>query len=383
MTDPPLSDNDPPEHVLEELLDAFSKDLGETASAPDAAGSSATGPADAYDFDDPSIDRLLGIEPEAVTPPPKPTAARVAATPDAAPSTAKSRKPAKGAVAVDDATPPSKQRSTIVITDFDDVVPLEPAEVRTTVGAGAERLRERRISVRRAQGRRRLRWLLIGVTVLAVPVATLAVLASPLFEVNDVRVQGAAYTDPALIQSIIDDITGEPVLLVDTIEMEKRLHADPWVEDVKVDADFPHRVTIDIRERRPVAAFQGGDGRFRIIDHQSRVLDVIDGIPVDYMLITGDHPDTARGEFAGAPYAAAADLVLGLPSEIGALTESMGLNAATGALSLQLSTGTVVQLGDASDMDEKLARLLTLVRDGLEGVCELDVSTREVGSVPC
>ena len=45
--------------------------------------------------------------------------------------------------------------------------------------------------------------------------------------------------------------------------------------------------------------------------------------------------------------------------------------------------GAVVQLGDASDMDEKLARLLSLLRGGLDGVCELDVSTREVGSVPC
>jgi hypothetical protein len=42
-----------------------------------------------------------------------------------------------------------------------------------------------------------------------------------------------------------------------------------------------------------------------------------------------------------------------------------------------------VQLGDASDMDEKLARLLSVVRGGLDGVCQLDVSTREVGSVPC
>ena len=116
---------------------------------------------------------------------------------------------------------------------------------------------------------------------------------------------------------------------------------------------------IDIRERRPVASFQGGDGRFRIIDYQGRVLDVIDGIPIDYMLITGEHPDTARGQFAGAPYSAAAELVLWLPSEIRAITESVGLNAATGALSLQLNTGTVAQLGDASDMDQKLARLLS------------------------
>ena len=107
------------------------------------------------------------------------------------------------------------------------------------------------------------------------------------------------------------------------------------------------------------------------------------GIPVDYMLITGDHPDTTRGQFAGAPYSAAAQLVLALPSEISAVTESVGLNAATGALSMMLDGGTTVQLGDASNMDKKLARLLTHVRAGVVGVCEVDVSTAEVGIVPC
>lgn len=228
-----------------------------------------------------------------------------------------------------------------------------------------------------------MRWVLIGLAVIAVPVAALALLASPIFDVSEVKVQGATYTDPALLATVIDGLIGDPVLLVDTKAIEKQLRADPWVESVKVATDFPHGVHIDIRERKPVAAFQGGDGRFRIIDYEGRVLDVIDGIPIDYMLITGDHPDTARGQFAGAPYSAAAELVLGLPAEISAVTESVGLNAATGALSLQLDGGTTVQLGDASNLDRKLARLLTQVRAGVAGLCEVDVSTSEVGIVPC
>ena len=89
-------------------------------------------------------------------------------------------------------------RSTIVITDFDDVAPIDASAVRSTVG-GDQRIRARRISVRRAEGRRRLRWVLLGLVAIAVPVGTLAVLASPIFDVNEVDVQGATYTDPALI----------------------------------------------------------------------------------------------------------------------------------------------------------------------------------------
>ena len=94
-----------------------------------------------------------------------------------------------------------------------------------------------------------------------------------------------------------------------------------------------------------------------------------------------------RGQFAGAPYSAAAELVLWLPAEIRAITKSVALNAATGALALQLINGTdagaIAQLGDASHMDQKLARLLSQVRKSLAGICEVDVSTAEVGNVPC
>ncbi|MCE9622125.1 MAG: FtsQ-type POTRA domain-containing protein [Actinomycetia bacterium] len=428
MTEPPIEDN-PSDDVLEELLGAFSVD----SRADGAAIDPATGEPDGFDFDDPSIDRLLGITAE--QPVVKAAPASVI-EPKAANKTprfkrekSRSKKEKPDAAKPEQPKPPrkdygerptiiiggdelpdavaldvereekfldrrvekgNKERSTIVIADFDEVAPLDATAVRSSMGGGGggagsadQRIRARRVAVRRAEGRRRLRWIVIGLVAIALPVGTLAALASPLFDVSNVTVQGAAYTDPTLLAAVIADITGDPVLLVDTKAIEERLRADPWVESVKVETDFPHAVHIDVRERRPVAAFQGGDGRFRIIDYEGRVLDVIDGIPIDYMLITGDHPDTARGQFAGAPYSAAAELVLGLPSEIRAITDSVGLNAATGALSLQLESNTTVQLGDASDLDRKLARLLTHVRAGVAGVCEVDVSTSEVGIVPC
>jgi cell division septal protein FtsQ len=159
------------------------------------------------------------------------------------------------------------------------------------------------------------------------------------------------------------------------------------VESARVATDFPHRVVIDIRERVPIAAFQGGDEQYRIIDLQGRVLDVIAGQPTDYLLITGDHPDTARGQFAGAPYASVAELISSLPPEIRGITTSVGVDASTGTLTMVLSndqdTGVAVRLGDAQSLDEKLARLLQQVRGGVDGVCEIDVSTSDAGVVPC
>jgi cell division protein FtsQ len=202
-------------------------------------------------------------------------------------------------------------------------------------------------------------------------------------------VQGAVYTDPDVLQEVVDSIHGDPVLLVDTEAAEQRLEAVPWVERARVTTDFPHTVVIDIRERKPVATFQGGDDKFRVIDVQGRVLDVIDGQPIAYPLITGTHPDTARGQFAGSPYASAGQLVIALPPEVRSSLVSVGVDSSTGSLSLVLrspddtnSADIDVRLGDDSGLDDKLARLLYQVRTGLEGVCSIDVSTAEVGVVP-
>ncbi len=49
---------------------------------------------------------------------------------------------------------------------------------------------------------------------------------------------------------------------------------------------------------------------------------------------------------------------------------------------MHLEGDVEVRLGDGEDLDQKLARLLGQVRDGLEGVAALDVSTAEIGVVP-
>jgi cell division septal protein FtsQ len=195
------------------------------------------------------------------------------------------------------------------------------------------------------------------------------------------------YTDPDVLQQVVDAMMGDPVLLVDTAAAEDVLRGVPWVDDVRITTDFPHRVFVDIRERRPVVSFQGSDQKFRVIDVEGRVLDVIAGQPVAYLLVTGDNPDTPRGGFAGAPYAAAARLVSVLPSELRAVASSVRIDSGTSTLSLVLDMGgaqpVVARLGDSNALDDKLARLLQAVRNGLGAVCQVDVSTSEVGLTPC
>lgn len=380
-----------PEHVLDELHNAFSD------------------PTPAYDFDDPSIDRMLGLAgqddtddtPQVIAAPP--VERRI--TEEVPAVKAKGRGASRRTIVIADSELPdlvyldeekekefyerrdavgggARERSTIVIEDLDDFGVIEAAPARTSGGIDP-RIKARRNAVRKAEGRRRLIILGVASGIVITVILVIAAFASTLFDVRDVHVQGAVYTDQAVLDEVIASMMGDAVLLVDTQAAEQKLEAVPWVEAATVTTDFPHEVYIDIRERRPVATFQGFDGQFRVIDVQGRVLDVIAGLPVEYMQIAGANPDIPRGEFAPAAYAAAAQMVLALPTEIATITTSIGVDSATGSLSMVLNGSVSVRLGDLRGMDDKLARLLGRVRAGLAGTCELDVSTDEVGTVPC
>jgi cell division protein FtsQ len=404
VPDPHAPDpEDIPDVVLEELLAAF--------SAQDA---------EAIDFDDPSIDRMLGLgdslddsmidadidtteasdSTDALTSentvpltpsldvPPKPADSPGRKLivigeddrPDALYLDEQSGTRLREVHAGDD-DDDTGGRSTIVIKDLDEGV-VETLPARPT-GSMDPRVRARRIAVRRAKGRKRLIWVAIAAAILLVLVGAVAVLASSLFNVRTVDVQGAVYTDPAQLSTIVDGVKGDAILLVDTRQIERQLESIAWVESARVTTHFPHTVFVDIRERKPIATFAGSDGKYRVIDRDGRVLDVVDGIPIDYMLVTGANPDVDRGQFAGPPFPAAAQLAIALPAEVRAVTESIGVDATGGDLTLQLHNKLEVQLGPPTDLSTKLVRLLSEVRGGLDGVCGLDVSTTEIARTTC
>jgi cell division protein FtsQ len=277
----------------------------------------------------------------------------------------------------------ARQRSTIVIDEYDlhsDAIPALASSSATI----DPRLRARRIAVRRAVGRRRLVWAAIFAAVVLLAVAVIAVFASSLFDVRDVDTQGNVYTDPALIQSVLDELRGTPTLLVDTRKLERRLETGPWVESARVSTDFPHHALIDIRERVPQATFAGSDGQFRVIDRDGKVLAVLAGRPTAYMLLTGTAPDSEPGQFAGTAYAAAAQLVIALPPEIRSITTSIAVDTTTNELTLSMdapnATGVQARLGTVAGIEDKLARLLRFVQAGLRADQRLDVSTAQVGT---
>lgn len=288
---------------------------------------------------------------------------------------------ATGTVFIDDQD--SGRSETVPLADATRVTTATGATSATSATSATRiepRLRVRRIAVKRAVGRKRLRWVLVGVAILVVLIAGLAVLGSSLFEIEHVDVEGAVYTDPAALQAVVDELEGTPVLRADTGRAEQALEAIPWVEDARVTTGFPHSATIELRERTPAATFQGPDGRYRVIDNHGRVLDVLDGQPTDYLLlVAADATDLDAGQFAPQGYAAAGSLAAALTPEIRALAESAAVSADGSDLRLMLTGGVEVRFGPARDLVTKLVRLQTrLDQVAGGGYRYLDVSTNEV-----
>jgi len=248
------------------------------------------------------------------------------------------------------------------------------------------RLRQRRIGVRRAASRKRLWWAAIVALVVVVVVGVLAALGSSWFAVDQVTVSGAVYTDAAQLDEIVQDLRGTPVLLVDSAEVEAQLESIPWVESARVTTSFPDGASIEIRERTPVVAVLGSDGRSRVLDADGRVLAIIDGQPVALVWIAGpDSLDLVPGDFAPVGYSSAASLVTKLTPNIRGRVESMLVTADGSDLVMTLTSpaGPIEvrfgsPVGDNAQI-EKLVRLERKLDDiGDDPVSVIDVSTSEV-----
>ena len=177
------------------------------------------------------------------------------------------------------------------------------------------RLRARRLAIRRRAGRRRIYWSAVAGGFLLLAVVAIGVLSTPLFAVNRIRLAGIVYPDQEQIAEITKSIRGKPILTADLNSVRDRLEELPWVKYASVTMDFPHTVVIQIAERTPVAAFLGEDNKWRVVDVEGRVIEVLAGRPVDYMAIYGAGPLLDRG--SNSPeFAKVAQLITSMPPSL-------------------------------------------------------------------
>src|SRR5262249_31903465 len=127
------------------------------------------------------------------------------------------------------------------------------------------RIRERRVAVLRAKGRRRLRWM-IGVIVLAaLAAAAWAVTHSSLLDVERIRVTGTQQATPRQVRLAARVKPGDAILFIDTGAIARRVERVAWVDKARVERSLGGEVDIHVTERRPVAWVRRAPDRVALV----------------------------------------------------------------------------------------------------------------------
>jgi len=236
---------------------------------------------------------------------------------------------------------------------------------------------ERQRSSRRRERLQKVKWLKLAGMIVASVVVVIALLASPIFAIRSVTVEGDVYTARSVLTAVKKTLKGASVFTVNTRKARELLLADPWVSDVRITTRFPGKALVEIAERVPVVWYVGDDQKARIVDARGHVISVLDGWPTKYLRVGGVGPSLKAGAVADDVYRAAAQLVLALPDELRPLVKSLEVSPG-GELGMTLAGGTLVRFGPPNDLQSKLVAVVVLLRrQNPSTLAVIDVSTGE------
>jgi cell division protein FtsQ len=222
------------------------------------------------------------------------------------------------------------------------------------------RIRERRVAVKRNEGRRRLRILVLAVTAVALVGAGYGATRSPLLDVDTVRVRGASETEVAAVLAASGLDRSPAMVDLDERAIERAIAALPWVASVDVVVDYPGTVEVTLLERTPIATLSAGEGVWALVDIEGRVLQHI-AEPVGELTRVEAPPAGGPGTTVDESTRAALRLIDALPEVLAGRVPGVTVDA-TGALRLHLDGKIPVELGRATDVEAKLVALATLVQ---------------------
>jgi cell division protein FtsQ len=249
------------------------------------------------------------------------------------------------------------------------------------------RIRQRRVAIRRSEGRRRLVWMAALVVVLVVAGGGWALLHTRWFSAQVVAVQGMhPHTTDAAIEAAAG-LNRHPALVsADPGAMAHRIEALPFIATARVGRQWPDGMSVAVTERIPTLVMAGPGTSWSVLDGTGRTLQVTAAKPAG-LVTTVVH--TANGVVppppAGhsLPRAAATALRVGrtLPAAFSAQVTSLTA-APDGTLSLTLNSGITVLLGTDADLAAKYEDVAAIIAHGsLLGAKVIDVSVPQSPTV--
>lgn len=236
-----------------------------------------------------------------------------------------------------------------------------------------------RIAARRAavvsQAMSRRRRIVVGVAAaVALAVAAVLVVRSPLFGVRDVAVIGDPTSSAAVVLRDAGLRRGMPLISIDEATAAARLLRSAEYLDASVTTRWPGTVEVRVTRRPVIAVFIAG-GRRMIVGRGGVAMpataDVRGALEVT---VEGSLPRVSAGRTVPAALASIADTVAATPLSLRARTQTITMSSRS-ELTYGLVDGAELRFGNAVEASDKFLAAVTMLggRVDLDGMCRLDV----------
>lgn len=208
-------------------------------------------------------------------------------------------------------------------------------------------------------------FLYVAVLTILLSLGLMQFLRSSAFGIQNVTVQGLKLIPENEILKLATGVQGQNLLLFDQEGLSYKILLHPLVQSVQFQRKLPHTLVIQVTERTPVALVVVPKGVVEV-DAQGTFLRRLESWPkTDHPVITGINlTDTAGpGQNLGNPSLVAALHLLGqappgLLAQIGELHVDPSQQ-----MTLFLTSGVEVRLGQSNNWKDKLNALFQLISD--------------------
>jgi cell division protein FtsQ len=221
------------------------------------------------------------------------------------------------------------------------------------------RMRSRRITVRRDQGKRRLKRLTVALGVVAAVVGVAVATQTALLDVDRVRIDGVGHTTAADVRRVARVSRGDTMVGIDADGAAARVEDLPWVEEATVVRRWPGTVEIHVTEREPLATVDVTEGWVALLDDDGRVLEVTRRPPAGLPEVTGvSSRRIAEGDELGRDARDALAILRTVRERLPGVVASVSSD-----MDAALATGGEIRFGNTDDLDDKIVAVETVLAD--------------------
>ena len=183
---------------------------------------------------------------------------------------------------------------------------------------------------------------------------------SPLLDVERVEIYGLHRVTLAEVEERLGFRRGDPLLSVNSGEVEQNLEVLPWVQAADVEREWNGLVTVDITERRAIALAMVAPQKWALIDASGRVLTEGLLVPPDLPRLSGVHAAGIPGSYMAKDSSALLSVLGALSTDLSGYFRTFRRDS-RGEIVGNLHSGQQVIFGDEDRLAVKVITLAAVL----------------------